>query len=55
MKSVLITGGACAGKTTSLEVINNYLREKGYRVIIIDEVPTDLINKGITSNKIGKM
>ncbi len=55
MKSLLITGGACAGKTTSLEVINNYLKEKGYRVIIIDEVPTDLINKGITSNKIGKM
>lgn len=54
MKSILITGGACAGKTTSLEVIKNYLSEKGYRVIIIDEVPTDLINKGITYNKIGK-
>jgi len=55
MKNILITGGACAGKTTSLEVIDNYLREKGYRVIIIDEVPTDLINKGISYNKIGKI
>jgi len=55
MKNILITGGACAGKTTSLEVIDSYLREKGYRVIIIDEVPTDLINKGISYNKIGKI
>ncbi len=55
MKSILITGGACAGKTTSLEVIKNYLREKGYRVIIVDEVPTDLINKGISYNEIGKV
>lgn len=55
MKNILITGGACAGKTTSLEVIDSYLREKGYKVIIIDEVPTDLINKGISYNKIGKI
>ena len=55
MKNILITGGACAGKTTSLEVIDSYLREKGYRVIIIDEVPTYLINKGISYNKIGKI
>ena len=55
MKNILITGGACAGKTTSLEVIDNYLREKGYRVVVIDEVPTDLINKGIFYNKIGKI
>ena len=32
MKSILITGGACSGKTTSLEVIDSYLREKGYKV-----------------------
>ena len=55
MKSILITGGACAGKTTSLEVIKRYLREKGYRVIIIKEVPTDLISRGISYNKIGKI
>ena len=53
--NILITGGACAGKTTSIEVIESYLREKGYRVIVIDEVPTDLINKGIFYNKIGKI
>ena len=53
--NILITGGACAGKTTSIEVIDSYLREKGYRVVVIDEVPTDLINKGIFYNKIGKI
>ncbi len=54
MKSILITGGACAGKTTSLKLIENYIKEKGYKVIIINEVPTDLINNGISYEKMGK-
>lgn len=54
MKKILITGGACAGKTTVLNVIKDYL-EKEYNVNIIEEVPTKLINNGITSEKIGKM
>ena len=54
MKSILITGGACAGKTTSLKIIENYLKEKGYKVIIIDEVPTELIKNGVSYEKIGK-
>ena len=55
MTNILITGGACAGKTTSIKLIDSYLREKGYRVIVIDEVPTDLIKNGIFYNKIGKI
>lgn len=55
MKSILITGGACAGKTTSLEMIKNYLSAKGYKVIVIDEVPTNLIKTGISYEKIGKL
>lgn len=55
MKSILVTGGACAGKTTSLEIIENYLKEEGYKVIIIDEVPTELIKKGISYEKTGKL
>ena len=55
MKSILITGGACAGKTTSLEMIKNYLSAKGYKVIVIDEVPTNLIKTGIAYEKIGKL
>lgn len=55
MKKILITGGACAGKTTVLNVIKDYLEEKGYNVNIIEEVPTKLINESITSEKVGKM
>ena len=55
MKKILITGGACAGKTTVLKMIHNYLQENNYIVKIIEEVPTKLINKKITPEKIGKM
>ena len=36
-------------------MINDYLRENNYSVRIIEEVPTKLINKEITPEKIGKM
>ena len=55
MKKILITGGACAGKTTVLKVIKDYLEEKEYNVNIFEEVPTKLINEGITFEKVGKM
>ena len=55
MKKILITGGACAGKTTSLKIIKEYLEEKNYKVHIVEEVPTMLIEKGITSKNIGRM
>ena len=55
MKKILITGGACAGKTTSLKIIKEYLEGKNYKVHIVEEVPTMLIEKGITSKKIGRM
>ena len=55
LKKILITGGACAGKTTIINVIKDYLEEKKYNVSIFEEVPTKLINEGINSEKIGKM
>ena len=36
-------------------MINDYLRENNYSVRIIEEVPTKLINKEITPEKIGKI
>lgn len=54
MKKILITGGACAGKTTVLNIIKNYLEQNNYTVFIVEEVPTELIEKGITSQKLGK-
>lgn len=55
MIKILITGGACAGKTTVLNVIKNYLKRKKCNVKIIEEVPTKLINESITPEKVGKM
>lgn len=55
MKKILITGGACAGKTSVLNTIRNYLEDSKYEFQIFEEVPTKLISGGITSEKIGKM
>lgn len=45
--NILITGGACAGKTTSIEYIRAYLIENNYNVCIKEEIPTKLINNGM--------
>ena len=55
MKKILITGGACAGKTSVLEFIKNYLCENNYEFQIFEEVPTKLINDGKTPEILGKM
>ena len=55
MKKILITGGACAGKTWVLNTICNYLKDNNYEFQIFEEVPTKLISREITSKKIGKM
>lgn len=45
--NILITGGACAGKTTSINFISEYLTKREYKVCIKEEMPTKLINSGI--------
>lgn len=55
MRKILITGGACAGKTSVLNTICNYLKDNNYEFQIFEEVPTKLISQGITSEKIGKI
>lgn len=55
MKKILVTGGACAGKTTSLKMMEKYLKENNYEVYVVEEVPTYLISNGITSAKVGRM
>ena len=37
---ICLTGGPCAGKTTSLSVLSQKLTEKGFRVFTVPEVPT---------------
>ena len=48
MKTIVITGGPCAGKTTALKHIRKALSQKGYRVFCVSETATELINGGIT-------
>jgi len=54
IKKILITGGACAGKTTSIQKIKEYLESKNYKVLIAKEAPTFLINSGFKPEKMGK-
>ena len=55
IKKILITGGPCAGKTTSINEIKKYYEEKNYKVFIVPEAPTLLITGGIIPQEIGNM
>lgn len=44
---IVLTGGPCAGKTTVLKKIDESLSELGYKVIIVPEAATMMINSGI--------
>lgn len=52
-KKIVLTGGACAGKTESLKYIKDYFTIKGYNVYTVSEMATILIPGGITAQKIG--
>jgi thymidylate kinase len=43
---IAITGGPCAGKSTSLKKIHDDLTEKGFRVFSVPEVPTMVVHAG---------
>lgn len=47
VKKIVLTGGPCAGKSSSLELIENYLRDNNYIVYIVQESATELIKSGI--------
>ena len=44
---ICLTGGPCAGKTSALSTIEQKLSDMSYKVFIIDEIATRLINAGI--------
>lgn len=46
-KKIAITGGPCAGKTTAMQKIVQEFTEKGYKVYVVSEAATELINGGI--------
>lgn len=47
IKKIVLTGGPCAGKTTALKNIKEYLEKENYFVITIPETATELILNGI--------
>ena len=53
IRKIVLTGGPCAGKTTVLSIIEKELKEKGYKVFVVSESATELINGGITPHKDG--
>lgn len=53
-KTIVLTGGPCAGKTMALNRVLEHFKEKGYKVFTIPEVPTIFTAAGmdyLTSNR----
>ena len=51
---IVLTGGPCAGKTTTLALIIEHFTKKGYKVFAVPEVPTIFTQAGmdyLTPNK----
>ena len=44
---IVLTGGPCAGKTTTIAKIEEHLKEKGYHVLVLNECATEMIKGGI--------
>jgi len=45
---IVLTGGPCGGKTTALERVSSYLRERGFEVMTCPEAYTMLITNGFS-------
>ena len=45
--NIVLTGGPCAGKTTTIAKVKENLEELGYHVLLLNECATELINGGI--------
>ena len=44
---IVLTGGPCGGKTNSLSTIEQRLNELGYKVLIVPEAATEIINNAV--------
>ena len=47
MKTIVVTGGPCGGKTTALGFLKEALFERGYVPVIVPECATALVGAGI--------
>jgi thymidylate kinase len=44
----VLTGGPCAGKTTSIPYIKSAFEKRGWKVLFVSETATELIRSGVT-------
>lgn len=47
IKTIVVTGGPCAGKTSAMEWIKRDIPTLGYRVLVVPETATELITGGV--------
>lgn len=47
IKSIVITGGPCGGKSSAVKHIKDYFEKEGFAVIFVAETATELINAGV--------
>lgn len=52
---IVLTGGPCAGKTTTISCIEEHLTKKGYHVLVLNECATEVIKWGIRPFGNGKV
>ncbi|MBQ9021173.1 MAG: ATP-binding protein [Eggerthellaceae bacterium] len=55
MKTIVITGGPCSGKTSAIGVLRERLRAADIKAVYVAEAGTDLILEGITPASLGSM
>ncbi|CAF1150428.1 unnamed protein product, partial [Brachionus calyciflorus] len=51
---VVLTGGPCAGKTTSINKIKNFFENIGWKVFCVPETATILLSSGILFSDLGE-
>ena len=55
MRTIVITGGPCSGKTSALTVLKEAFNFPGIALIVVDEAGTDLIMDGTSPESCGSM
>ena len=48
IKEIVLTGGPCSGKTTGRSYLTEKLRDRGFRVFLVPEIPTIIIDGGVS-------
>ena len=51
---IVLTGGPCSGKTTFLKDAVPLLEKKGFKVLVMNEVPVEFYNSGIRSSDLSE-